>query len=75
VSGVIAACGLPSRLEEMGGRRYSAAALVARMGQDKKARNGALTFVLARAIGDAFLAENVDQRAVAEFLVGEGANP
>jgi 3-dehydroquinate synthase len=75
VSRVIAACGLPARIEDIGGRRFSADRLAARMAQDKKARNGALTFVLARGVGEAFIAENVDARTVSEFLVAEGASP
>ena len=45
------------------------------MAQDKKAEGGALTFVLARAIGDAFVAKNVDPEPLRAFLVAEGALP
>jgi len=37
----------------------SAAALIAHMGQDKKMKDGAVTFVLARGIGEAFLTRDV----------------
>jgi 3-dehydroquinate synthase len=43
------------------------------MGQDKKAEGGRLTFILARALGDAFVAKDVDARAVRDFLIREGA--
>ena len=42
--------------------------LVTIMRQDKKAQSGKLTFILARAIGDAFIAKNVPDSAVADFL-------
>ncbi|MGH6996790.1 MAG: 3-dehydroquinate synthase, partial [Phenylobacterium sp.] len=39
------------------------------------AEGGRLTFILARALGDAFVAKNVDGQAVRDFLVAEGALP
>jgi 3-dehydroquinate synthase len=43
------------------------------MGQDKKAEGGRLTFILARALGEAFVARDVDASLVHAFLIGEGA--
>jgi 3-dehydroquinate synthase len=43
------------------------------MGQDKKAEAGRLTFVLAKGLGQAFVAKGVDAAAVRAFLVSEGA--
>lgn len=68
----IAAAGLPVRLEQAGGA-FDAERLLAHMGQDKKAERGALTFVLARGIGRAFVAKGVDPAAVRAFLLAEGA--
>ena len=42
--------------------------LVALMGQDKKVRDGALTFILARNIGEAFIAHDVPPDKVRDFL-------
>ena len=42
--------------------------LTALMGQDKKVRNGRITFVLARGIGRAFIAHEVDPQAVRATL-------
>jgi 3-dehydroquinate synthase len=69
----IAAAGLPTRLSELSGAPFDAEALVAHAGQDKKAEGGALTFILARAIGDAFVAKGVPAEAARRFLIGEGA--
>jgi 3-dehydroquinate synthase len=69
----IAAAGLPTGLAEAAGRPFDAERLVRHMGQDKKAEGGRLTFILARALGDAFVAKDVDARAVADFLIAEGA--
>ena len=44
------------------------------MAQDKKAEGGALTFVLVRGLGEAFVARGVEADAVRRFLVGEGAS-
>ena len=69
----IAASGLPVRLFEVAGHPFDAGRLVAHMAQDKKAEGGKLTFILARALGEAFVAKDVDAAAVQAFLVGEGA--
>jgi 3-dehydroquinate synthase len=45
------------------------------MAQDKKAEAGRLTFILARGLGDAFVAKDVDAGLVHDFLLGEGALP
>ena len=71
VEAVIAAAGLPIRLEQAG--RFDARALLARMAGDKKAEGGALTLILARRIGDAFVARNVDPVVLTDFLRSEGA--
>ena len=74
VSRVIAASGLPARLADLTGP-FSATALLARMSQDKKASAGSPTFILARAIGEAFVIRDVDVAAVQDFLISEGATP
>jgi 3-dehydroquinate synthase len=71
----IAAAGLPTRLEEIAGGPFAADALVAHMAQDKKAEAGVLTFILARGIGEAFVARGVPAGAVRDFLIREGARP
>ncbi|HEX4199275.1 MAG TPA: 3-dehydroquinate synthase, partial [Caulobacteraceae bacterium] len=42
---------------------------------DKKAADGRLTFILARGLGQAFVAKDVDAGAVRDFLLAEGARP
>jgi 3-dehydroquinate synthase len=69
----IAAGGLPTRLDQVAGRPFSADRLIVHMAQDKKAESGRLTFVLARGIGDAFVAKGVDAAKVRAFLLSEGA--
>jgi 3-dehydroquinate synthase len=76
VETAIAAAGLPVRLAQIdNGRRLAAGALIAHMAQDKKAEGGRLTFILARRIGEAFVAKNVDPAALRRFLIKEGAGP
>jgi 3-dehydroquinate synthetase len=41
------------------------------MGQDKKVRRGQLTFILARGIGEAYVAHDVASERVGDFLAGE----
>lgn len=53
-------------------RRFSAATLMAHMTRDKKMRDGKLTFVLARGIGEAFTCREVPPEAVREVLMEAG---
>ena len=69
----IAAGGLPIRMEQILGAPFDADRLIAHMAQDKKAEAGRLTFILARAIGDAFVAKGVAAGDVRRFLLSEGA--
>ena len=69
----IAAAGLPTRMDEIPGAPFDAARLVRHMAQDKKAEAGRLTFILARALGDSFVAKDVEAEAVRRFLISEGA--
>jgi 3-dehydroquinate synthase len=75
VEAAIAAAGLPTRLDQAPGAPFSARALISHMAQDKKAEGGRLTFVLAKGIGEAFVAKGVDSEAVRAFLLSEGATP
>ena len=70
----IAAVGLPVRMAEVAGHPFDAEALVRHMGQDKKAEGGRLTFILARALGEAFVAKDVDAAAIRDFLIEDGAH-
>jgi 3-dehydroquinate synthase len=72
-SAAIAASGLPTTLVEVSDRAFDATRLVRHMAQDKKAQDGRLTFILARKVGEAFVAKDVDAGAVAAFLRTEGA--
>jgi 3-dehydroquinate synthase len=69
----IAKAGLPTRLQDVPGHPFDAERLVRHMAQDKKAENGRLTFVLARKLGETFVAKDVDAAAVRRFLEAEGA--
>ena len=62
-------------MADVTGHPFSADRLIHHMGQDKKAEGGALTFVLARRIGDAFTARGVDPDALRRFLISQGAKP
>ena len=63
----LAACGLPTTLAEAH-VDADGATLVNHMGHDKKMEGGRLPFLLARGIGETFLARDVDLGAVAGFL-------
>ena len=60
--------GLPTHTRDIEGSLPSIADLVAIMRQDKKAQSGKLTFILARGIGEAFIAKNVSDHDVTTFL-------
>jgi len=64
----LAAVGLPVGLDGLTDGGWSAAGLIDLMGQDKKVRSGAMTFVLLRGIGQAFITQDVDLGLLAEVL-------
>ncbi|WP_370688711.1 3-dehydroquinate synthase [Roseomonas sp. GC11] len=68
----LAAVGLPARLSHLP-RRFTVAALMARMRKDKKVRDGALRFILLRGPGQAFTKGDVDPALVEALLRAEGA--
>jgi shikimate kinase/3-dehydroquinate synthase len=55
-------------------RRLSAARLIQHMRRDKKARDGQLTFVLVRGIGQAFTSSDASAEAVTDLLRSEGCD-
>ena len=62
------AVGLPTRIGEIPGLDAPAEDILAAMRQDKKVERGRLTFILARSVGDAFIARDVDETSVLAFL-------
>ncbi len=69
----IATAALPTNLFDVRAEPFPADRLIAHMQQDKKAESGKLTFVLARALGDAFVAKGVEPDKLRRFLLSEGA--
>ncbi len=63
--------GLPTRIADIPGAKPDADAVMRLMAQDKKVRRGKLTFILARGIGEAFIAGDVADERVTGFLAGE----
>ncbi|HYE44793.1 MAG TPA: 3-dehydroquinate synthase [Caulobacter sp.] len=70
---LLAAAGLPTRLPQVPGHPFAAAALVGHMAQDKKAEGGAITLVLPTRIGHSEVVRAVDPAALERFLRTEGA--
>jgi shikimate kinase / 3-dehydroquinate synthase len=70
----VAEVGLPAELTMLN-RRFSAETLIGHMRRDKKMRDGALHFVLARGIGQAFTSADVAPETVVELLRDEGCEP
>lgn len=63
--------GLPAGPGDIAGLQTTAQAQLDYMYQDKKVEGGQLTLILARAIGDAFVAKDVDPDTVKTFLETE----
>ena len=63
--------GLPTRAADIPGWNAGPEAILDAMYQDKKVERGALTFILARGIGQSFIAKGVDAGDVLAFLRGE----
>jgi 3-dehydroquinate synthase len=70
----LAVSGLPTRLNEVEGGLPALDTLMDLIAQDKKVKRGKLTFILARGIGRAFIAPDVDRHDVRAFLAGKLAN-
>ena len=64
----LADAGLPTRPGDVEGGVPDADRLMDLIAQDKKVKRGRLTFILARGIGEAFVADDVDPAAVRAFL-------
>jgi 3-dehydroquinate synthase len=64
----LAAVGLPVRITGIPGGQAEAGHLVRLMEQDKKVRDGKLTFILVRGVGEAFVARDVEKAKVTGFL-------
>ena len=67
----LSAAGLPTRIADIAGWTDDAEAILESMYQDKKVQRGALTFILARGIGQCFIAKNVAAGDVRAFLEDE----
>jgi 3-dehydroquinate synthetase len=64
----LAAVGLPTHLRDVPGGAPGADVLMDLIAQDKKVKRGALTFILVRGIGNAFIENKVDAAEVRTFL-------
>jgi 3-dehydroquinate synthase len=69
----LSGAGLPTRVGQIPGEIRDVGALMTAIRQDKKVSRGALTFILARDIGAAFVEKGVDPAAIEAFLREEVA--
>jgi len=70
----LAGAGLPTGLGAIAGGRPDPDRLLRHMRHDKKVSDGRLTFILARDIGDAFIARDVPDAAVRDFLAAAASS-
>jgi 3-dehydroquinate synthase len=63
--------GLPTRIQDIPGDLPDLETLLDNIAQDKKVSRGKLTFILARSIGDTFIAKDVPASEVAAFLAAK----
>jgi len=68
------AVGLPTSMSDIEGELPPTDILMKHIGQDKKVRRGALTFILTRGIGQSFVADNVPVDEVFRFLEDKRAS-
>jgi len=80
VAGHLDSVGLPTRVDQIpsnapakakGHGRPALADIMRLMGQDKKVRDGRLTFILARDVGATYVARDVEREAAERFLAAE----
>ena len=65
------AVGLPTRIQDIAGLSATPATMLEAMRQDKKVERGKLTFILARGIGESFIAKDVGEAEALAFLEQE----
>jgi shikimate kinase / 3-dehydroquinate synthase len=65
------AVGLPTRIGDIPGFEADPGSLLAAMHQDKKVERGKLTFILARGVGEGFVARDIEEGGVSAFLARE----
>ena len=66
------AVGLPTRVRDIPGKaRPDVEGLMRLMSQDKKVRDGRMTFILVRGIGEAFVTREVEPGPLRQFLASE----
>jgi 3-dehydroquinate synthetase len=64
----LAAVGLPTHVNDVPGGWPAVDAMMDLISQDKKVKRGRLTFILVRAVGDAFVTRDVEAAEVRQFL-------
>jgi 3-dehydroquinate synthase len=68
----LASVGLTVGVDQIAnGRRFSAAALLHHMAKDKKVKDGRITLILARGIGEVFITRDVPPATLEAFLAAE----
>jgi 3-dehydroquinate synthetase len=65
------AVGLPTRIAEIPGLEADAQAILTAMRQDKKVERGRLIFILAKGVGESFVAKDVSESEALRFLERE----
>ena len=60
--------GLPTKIKAIPGWSAGSEDILDAMAQDKKVKKGRLTFILARGIGESFIAPDIDSGDVRSFL-------
>lgn len=66
-----AGLGFKTRISQLEGERPTAEALLSHIRNDKKSQGGRMTFILAKAIGEAFVTSDVEEDMVKELLSEE----
>jgi 3-dehydroquinate synthase len=64
---------LPTQLSAIGLTGIPADRLLAHMGKDKKVRDGQITLILPRRVGEAFVMKDVPRDELLDFLAGAAA--
>lgn len=69
----LAASDLPTNMAQIGNGAFDADALIEAMAQDKKVKAGQMRFILARRLGETFIADDVTADKLRPFLIAQGA--
>ena len=62
---------LPTTIKLIANSKFNSKQIIEKLYKDKKVKNGRITFILPKGIGQCFIKDNIDKKVILEFLTEE----